>query len=111
MNRWQRKFDVSAAVERVWKALTDAEERQVLFGPHAKVEETKPGVELQWSVDLDRLPDRGEFTMPGWPVKMSASHVPITAAPLLGADNEDVYGEWAGYTVEQLAALKEDGVI
>jgi len=56
-------------------------------------------------------PDRGEFTMPGWPVKMSASHVPVTAAPLLGADNEDVYGQWAGYTPEQLATLKEDGVI
>ena len=49
--------------------------------------------------------------MPGWPVKMSASHVPVTAAPLLGADNEDVYGQWAGCTTEQLAALKEDGVI
>ncbi|MCH9013465.1 MAG: CoA transferase [Proteobacteria bacterium] len=56
-------------------------------------------------------PDRGEFTMPGWPVKMSASHVPVTAAPLLGADNHDVYGEWLGYTPRQLAALKQDGVI
>ena len=24
----------------------------------------------------------GAFDMPGWPVKMSESHVPITAAPL-----------------------------
>ena len=56
-------------------------------------------------------PDRGEFTMPGWPVKMSTSYVPVTAAPLLGADNENVLGQWAGYTSAQLATLKENGVI
>src|SRR5690606_33285910 len=30
---------------------------------------------------------RGTFVMPGWPVKMSASHVEVKASPLLGADN------------------------
>ena len=56
-------------------------------------------------------PVRGAFTMPGWPVKLSRSHVPVTAAPLLGADNEAVYGAWLGYTREQLADLKEQGAI
>jgi formyl-CoA transferase len=56
-------------------------------------------------------PVRGAFTMPGWPVKMSRSHVSVQAAPLLGADNEAVYGAWLGYTREQLADLKEEGVI
>jgi formyl-CoA transferase len=56
-------------------------------------------------------PVRGAFTMPGWPVKLSRSHVPVTPAPLLGADNEAVYGAWLGYTREQLADLKEEGVI
>ena len=72
---------------------------------------TDPGMrEREIFVTVDH-PERGAFDMPGWPVKMSASHVPVTAAPLLGADNEDVYGQWAGCTTEQLAALKEDGVI
>jgi formyl-CoA transferase len=56
-------------------------------------------------------PVRGEFTMPGWPVKMSRSHVSVEAAPLLGAHNEEVYGAWLGYTREQLADLKEEGAI
>ena len=56
-------------------------------------------------------PVRGELTMPGWPVKMSASYVPVTAAPLLGADNEAVYGAWLDYTSQDLAALKAEGVI
>ncbi len=56
-------------------------------------------------------PVRGEVTMPGWPVKMSASYVPVTAAPLLGADNEAIYGAWLDYTPQDLAALKADGVI
>jgi formyl-CoA transferase len=56
-------------------------------------------------------PVRGEFTMPGWPVKMSASHVPLKSAPLLGQDNEAVYGQFAGYSSEQLSALREAAVI
>jgi crotonobetainyl-CoA:carnitine CoA-transferase CaiB-like acyl-CoA transferase len=42
---------------------------------------------------------------------MSASYVPVTAAPLLGADNEAVYGAWLDYTPQDLAELKAEGVI
>jgi formyl-CoA transferase len=56
-------------------------------------------------------PVRGPFTMPGWPVKLSKSHVSVQPSPLLGADNEAVYGSWLGYTRQQLADLEEEGVI
>jgi formyl-CoA transferase len=56
-------------------------------------------------------PVRGAFTMPGWPVKMSRSYVRVAPAPLLGADNETVYGSWLGCTREELADLKEEGAI
>jgi formyl-CoA transferase len=56
-------------------------------------------------------PDRGAFTMPGFPVKMSASHVEVEASPLLGADNAAVYGDWLGLTAQQLEALKAEQVI
>jgi len=61
-------------------------------------------------VELDH-PERGAFTMPGWPVKLSESHVPVTPAPLLGADNETVFGEWLGLSADDLAALKSSDVI
>lgn len=56
-------------------------------------------------------PVRGEFTMPGWPVTMSDSVVPIKSAPLLGQDNETVYGELLGCTADQLSELRAARVI
>lgn len=56
-------------------------------------------------------PVRGEFTMPGWPVKMSESHVPLKSAPLLGQDTEAVYNEVLGCTPEQLAELRAEHII
>jgi len=51
-------------------------------------------------------PIRGDVTIPGWPVKMSESHVSVTAAPLLGANTEEIYGELLGCSPEQLQALR-----
>jgi len=54
---------------------------------------------------------RGDFVMPGCPVRMSGSPNRPTAAPLLGADNEGVYGGLLGLSAEKLAALKSDKAI
>jgi formyl-CoA transferase len=56
-------------------------------------------------------PVRGDFKMPGWPVKMSGSKVPITAAPLLGAHTEEVYGELLGLSREEIEALRSEKAI
>jgi formyl-CoA transferase len=61
-------------------------------------------------VELEH-PVRGRFVMPGWPVKMSASSVPVEAAPMLGEHNEEVLGELLGYSAEQVAALREAHVL
>ncbi len=54
---------------------------------------------------------RGPVVIPGWPVKMTDSYVPVTASPVLGADNQNVYAEWLGLSPGDLEALKKDGVV
>jgi formyl-CoA transferase len=56
-------------------------------------------------------PQRGEVTVAGWPLKMSDSHVPIKVSPLHGADNEAIYGDWLGYSVDEVRDLRERQVI
>ncbi len=56
-------------------------------------------------------PVRGPFTMPTFPVKMSDSQVLVTSSPLLGQHNEEVYGQWLGYTPKELAELRAEKVI
>jgi formyl-CoA transferase len=56
-------------------------------------------------------PEHGEFIMPGFPVRMSDSSVKVTAAPLLGAHNCEVYSELLGITEAEQQRLKEAGVI
>jgi formyl-CoA transferase len=56
-------------------------------------------------------PVRGPILMPGFPIKMSASSVPILPAPLLGQHNEEVYGSLLGIPAEELERLSKTGVI
>jgi formyl-CoA transferase len=56
-------------------------------------------------------PTRGRFKMPGWPVKMERSRVPVQPAPLLGEHNREVYGELLGLDPDELRRLSEEGVI
>jgi formyl-CoA transferase len=56
-------------------------------------------------------PARGEFVMPGFPVKMSDNNIPVEAAPLLGADNDRIYGGLLGLSEEELKALRDEQAI
>src|SRR5258706_16452171 len=56
-------------------------------------------------------PARGDFTMPGCPVRLEDSPVEVTSAPLLGQHTAAVYGDLPGLGAGQLEDLKREGII
>src|SRR6266700_4551427 len=61
-------------------------------------------------VDLDH-PTRGRFSTIISPLRLSDSPVEARRAPLYGEHNEEVLRDIAGYTPEEIAALRDKGVI
>jgi formyl-CoA transferase len=111
--------DVDEVVSQ-WTIQYDKEEVMRMVGaagiPAGAVYDT---VELSNDPDLLRRetmvrlngPDQREYTMPGNPIKMSASDVKIAGAPTLGSSNERVYGQMLGLSPEDIVRLKEEKVI
>ena len=56
-------------------------------------------------------PVRGEFVMPGCPVRMSESPIQTQPAPLLGADNAAIYMDLLGLSKKELAQAMEEKAI
>ena len=56
-------------------------------------------------------PARGTMTIPGWPVRLSESHVPIISPPLLDADTNDVLSEWLGLGQQEILELRASGAV
>ncbi|HEX3860651.1 MAG TPA: formyl-CoA transferase [Stellaceae bacterium] len=75
---------------------------EVLADPHLRERGTV--------FDLDH-PTRGRFSMIGSPVRLSDSPVAATRAPLFGEHSSEVVRTLAGYTEEEVEALRKKGVI
>lgn len=61
-------------------------------------------------VEVDH-PVRGKVVIPGWPVKMTDSYVPVKPSPVLGAHTHEVYAEMLGMSKADVDQLKKDGVV
>jgi formyl-CoA transferase len=75
---------------------------EVLQDPHLRERGTL--------VDLDH-PTRGRFSTIISPLRLSDSPVTPRRAPLFGEHSEEVLRSLAGYTAEEIAALKQKGVV
>jgi formyl-CoA transferase len=56
-------------------------------------------------------PEYGPLTLLGCPIKVTDGPVTFTPAPLLGADNDAVYGRLLGFDAQRLQELRQQGVI
>jgi formyl-CoA transferase len=56
-------------------------------------------------------PARGRFAMIGSPLRLSDSPADAKPAPLFGEHNEEVLTTLAGYTAEDVARLRAQGVL
>ena len=61
-------------------------------------------------VEVDH-PERGPYLSVGCPVKLSDNDVVVERSPLLGEHSEEILGAVLGYSAEEIASLKESGVV
>jgi len=75
---------------------------EVLNDPHLKAR--------HMMVDMTH-PERGDITLPGSPIQMSASPTDYTVAPLLGQHTSEVLSDWLGYDEHQVEQLRHQGIV
>ena len=56
-------------------------------------------------------PERGPYLSVGCPVKLSDNDVVVERSPLLGEHSEEILASVLGYSAEEIASLKEAGVV
>jgi formyl-CoA transferase len=118
-NRVRHAKELEAAIEawtstktkhEAWKILAEArvptgavlDSTEILADPNL--------LERKMIVEVDH-PMRGKIKMLGCPIKLSESPVEVTASPLLGANNEEIYGSLLGLDAQKLEELKSEKVI
>ncbi|MGE0225555.1 MAG: formyl-CoA transferase [Acetobacteraceae bacterium] len=75
---------------------------EVLEDPHLKAREMV--------VDID-YPTRGTYKTVGCPIKLSDSPAELQRPPMLGEHTADLLGELCGLSAEEVARMKQSGVV
>src|SRR5262245_31736651 len=56
-------------------------------------------------------PTTGKVKVPSWPVRFDGAPAKVEPSPLLGQHVDDVLGAWLGMRADELAALREEGIV
>jgi uncharacterized protein YndB with AHSA1/START domain len=123
--KWERTFEVSVPVERVWRAFTDPAEQVRLAAPpgappdpnarlERKVLEVVPMRRLRWAQEGGTLPERSEFTVV-FESREHGARFTVTRVGFSEGEDADVFSESNGLGFEQgfrdLVLYLETGVV
>jgi formyl-CoA transferase len=116
----QANYKEVDAIIAEWTRTRDKREVMKLFGeagiPASAVFDTMelsldPTLRQRGTFATVDHPQRGKVTIPGPVIKLSASKVPVHAAPLLGVDTDDVYRRLLGLSHKEIEKLRAEKVI
>jgi formyl-CoA transferase len=117
--RAQNREAVDAAITEWTSKRTKHEVTRIIAGAGVPCGAVLTTLELLHDPDLHKRgmmqkiehPVRGPVIVPGWPLRMSDSKVPLKCAPILGADSEAIYGEWLACSPDEVRDMRQRKVI
>jgi formyl-CoA transferase len=116
--RFEREAEVDAIVTEWTRKHTKEEVMTLVSGvgvPAGAVFDTMelqndPSFEERGIMQVMEHPN-GKFKMPTWPVRVDGKPPRLTPSPLLGQHSAEVLNTWLGIGADEIAALKNDGVL
>lgn len=119
MVRAEREPEIDEMIS-AWTRQHDKHEAMRLIGaagiPAGAVLDTQelqddPSLEARGIMQHMPHPMNGDFKMPGWPARFGGTPPPVAPSPLLGEHNVDVLTGWLGLGEDDVAKLKDSGII
>lgn len=117
--RADREEEVNAMIAK-WTRTRTKQEAMEIIGeariPVGTVRDTRdlyddPSFEERGLMQAIDHPSLGTFKMVGWPVRHDGAFAQIRSAPLNGEHTDDVFANWLGLNADDVAKLRDDGIV